>query len=109
MHNWISRGNAVFGFFTSVVMAIILVLSLTTVFQMNAISPLVTLSVPSIQVRNGRFGLYYDYKAPSAQLANIHFNLEADLSPLFKWNTKQLFVYLVAEYSTMEHVYFKVT
>lgn len=28
----------------------------------------------------------------------------ADLTPLFHWNTKQLFVYLVAEYATPRHV-----
>lgn len=27
-----------------------------------------------------------------------------DLSPLFNWNTKQVFVYLVADYSTKSHV-----
>lgn len=30
--------------------------------------------------------------------SRIQFDLETDLSPLFNWNTKQLFVYLTAEY-----------
>ncbi|OBA23045.1 signal peptidase 22 kDa subunit [Metschnikowia bicuspidata var. bicuspidata NRRL YB-4993] len=30
--------------------------------------------------------------------AKIKFDLDADLSPLFNWNTKQVFVYLTAEY-----------
>lgn len=30
--------------------------------------------------------------------ARIVFDLDADLSPLFNWNTKQVFVYLTAEY-----------
>jgi signal peptidase complex subunit 3 len=28
----------------------------------------------------------------------LQFDLEADLTPLFNWNTKQVFVYLTAEY-----------
>lgn len=30
--------------------------------------------------------------------SKIQFDLDADLSPLFNWNTKQVFVYLTAEY-----------
>jgi len=30
----------------------------------------------------------------------MHFDLNADLTPVFNWNVKQLFVYLVAEYKT---------
>ncbi|CUM68408.1 uncharacterized protein PRCAT00006131001 [Priceomyces carsonii] len=30
--------------------------------------------------------------------SKINFDLDADLSPLFNWNTKQVFVYLTAEY-----------
>lgn len=30
--------------------------------------------------------------------SKIQFNLDTDLSPLFNWNTKQIFVYLTAEY-----------
>lgn len=28
----------------------------------------------------------------------MNFDLDADLTPLFNWNTKQVFVYLTAEY-----------
>lgn len=28
----------------------------------------------------------------------LNFDLDADLTPLFNWNTKQVFVYLTAEY-----------
>ena len=51
-------------------------------------------------------------------MGNVHFDLEAgkiifnkriififlDLTPLFNWNTKQLFVYVVVEYVTPKHV-----
>ena len=31
-------------------------------------------------------------------MCGINFDLDADLTPLFNWNTKQVFVYLTAEY-----------
>jgi signal peptidase complex subunit 3 len=30
----------------------------------------------------------------------LTFDLQADLTPLFNWNVKQLFLYLTAEYTT---------
>ena len=36
-------------------------------------------------------------------LGYITFDLEADLTPLFNWNTKQLFVFLTAEYETRDN------
>lgn len=35
----------------------------------------------------------------SKENSRIAFDLDADLSPLFNWNTKQVFVYLTAEYA----------
>ncbi len=31
------------------------------------------------------------------------FDLQADLNPLFNWNAKQLFVFLMAEYETADN------
>lgn len=33
-------------------------------------------------------------------LGFLNFDLETDLTPLFNWNVKQLFLYLTAEYKT---------
>ncbi|KAH9041153.1 signal peptidase 22kDa subunit [Lactarius hengduanensis] len=38
------------------------------------------------------------------EYAFVNFNITADLSPLFHWNTKQLFVYLEAEYTNAKGV-----
>jgi len=38
----------------------------------------------------------------SRDIAFVNFNVTADLTPLFHWNTKQLFVYLSAEYTNKE-------
>ena len=36
--------------------------------------------------------------------AHLAFDIDADLTSVFSWNTKQLFVWLAAEYSTPKHV-----
>ena len=43
-----------------------------------------------------------DYSASREKndLGFLTFDLQADLTPLFNWNVKQLFLYLTAEYST---------
>ena len=39
-------------------------------------------------------------------LALVSLDLDVDLEHLFNWNVKQLFIYLTAEYSTKQNVYF---
>jgi hypothetical protein len=39
-------------------------------------------------------------KINDKSLGNFYFDLEADLTELFHWNNKQLFIYLMAEYKT---------
>ncbi|KAG8901789.1 hypothetical protein FRB99_005106 [Tulasnella sp. 403] len=53
-----------------------------------------TLEVDHISTGVKRLG-YYRKQYP---VASLTFNLTADLEPLFNWNTKQLFVYITAEY-----------
>ena len=36
--------------------------------------------------------------------ASLLFDLRVDLAPLFDWNTKQVFLYLYANYSTSRNV-----
>ncbi|ANB14415.1 Spc3p [Sugiyamaella lignohabitans] len=49
-----------------------------------------------VAARFGRRGGSVDGKAKDNY--RIKFDLSTDLSPLFNWNTKQVFVYLTAEY-----------
>jgi hypothetical protein len=46
-----------------------------------------------------------DYSASREKndLGFLTFDLHADLSPLFNWNVKQLFLYLTAEYTTPQN------
>lgn len=38
--------------------------------------------------------------------ALIYLDIDADLRPLFNWNSKQLFVYIYVEYITPKNVFF---
>lgn len=46
-----------------------------------------------------------DYSAQKEKqdLGYLMFDLQADLNPLFNWNAKQLFVFLIAEYETTDN------
>lgn len=47
-----------------------------------------------------------DYAAERGRsdLVSLRFNLHADLTPVFNWNVKMLYVFLVAKYETKERV-----
>ncbi|AET37744.1 signal peptidase complex subunit SPC3 Ecym_1522 [Eremothecium cymbalariae DBVPG len=51
---------------------------------------------PSVNVRNSRY--FGSVSGKPKENLKLNFDLNADLSPLFNWNTKQVFVYLTAEY-----------
>ncbi len=57
--------------------------------------PTASISVRNIQVVRGR---PHYYSSKREEYAHIRFDLDADLSGLFNWNTKQVFVYVNAEY-----------
>ena len=48
--------------------------------------------------------LLSSYKEIHDCLGFLTFDLQADLTPLFNWNVKQLFLYLTAEYETRNNV-----
>ena len=54
----------------------------------------ITNNTPPYRVR----GRAHYYSSKKEEYAIIKFSLDADLSSLFTWNTKQLFVYVTAEW-----------
>ncbi|ETW81129.1 hypothetical protein HETIRDRAFT_440637 [Heterobasidion irregulare TC 32-1] len=60
-----------------------------------------TLNISSVQVFPGQ-----TRRIPgrTQDFAFVNFNLTADLTPLFNWNTKQLFLYVGAEYTNAKGV-----
>ncbi|KAJ3500854.1 hypothetical protein NM208_g17057 [Fusarium decemcellulare] len=94
MYNSLTRVQNAFGFFTTVAFV---------VAAFIAASDLITPRTPStgivaptnVQVVKGR---PHYYSSKKEEYAIIKFSLDADFSSLFTWNTKQLFVYVTAEW-----------
>lgn len=91
-----------FGYYTTVILVVSVIISALSyvqllgagVFdvqtQMNNVSPRTTVKFTR---RSG------SVNNKGKENVRINFDLDADLSSLFNWNTKQVFVYLTAEYN----------
>jgi len=84
---------------SSCVMALLVAIALTT-FLYNPI-PQGDLTISSINVVSSKARRYPNRKQ---ELTFVNFNITADLTPLFNWNTKQVFLYLEAEYDNVKGV-----
>lgn len=98
MHTVLSRGNAILAYTLSVSACLTFCCFLSTVFidyRANA-----TLKTVKVGVKN-----MPDYSASKAKndLGYLIFDLQTDLTPLFNWNVKQLYLYLTAEYQTVNN------
>ncbi|KAI9807062.1 MAG: hypothetical protein M1825_005779 [Sarcosagium campestre] len=93
MHSTVVRIQNVFGFFTTVACVVAAAVSLSVVFFPQ--TPSADISIRNIQVVKGRAS---PYATKREDYAHIRFDLDADLTSLFTWNTKQLFIYVTATY-----------
>lgn len=114
MHSVLQRANAISAYALSVLACLTFACFLSTVFldyRTNADISTVNVVVWVIKTRIF-FKLYLfllcyrknvpDYSASREKndLGFVTFDLHTDLSHLFNWNVKQLFLYLTAEYET---------
>eukprot|EP01116_Phalansterium_solitarium_P009822 TRINITY_DN24139_c0_g1_i1.p1 TRINITY_DN24139_c0_g1~~TRINITY_DN24139_c0_g1_i1.p1 ORF type:complete len:203 (+),score=25.75 TRINITY_DN24139_c0_g1_i1:83-610(+) len=91
MYSAPSRANAIFAYTTFVLGGLLF---------LNVVSRLLLPSNPVVSLKLNKFeNLRKHYGSDNDQVV-IYFDLKADLTTLFNWNTKQLFVYVTAEYST---------
>lgn len=115
MHSALVRLQNVFGFFTTVAFSVAAVIALSSFISPQ--TPNADIQLRNVQVVKGR-PHYYSYK--KEEYANIRFDLDAgkhstsfaltmhtncvanaratDITTLFNWNTKQVFLYLKAVY-----------
>ncbi|XP_076467963.1 signal peptidase complex subunit 3-like [Babylonia areolata] len=98
MNTFLSRLNTIFAFTLSVMAFLTFCCFLTTAF--NEHSNTVDINTAKVTVKK-----VPDYSADRelSDLGFVVFDLFADLTPLFNWNVKQLFLYLTAEYKTADH------
>lgn len=95
MHSIASRINNTSALLSSCMMALLAAIALSTLV-FNA-KPEGNVSIASVQVYSSNTKRYATRRQ---DLAFVDFNITADFAPLFNWNTKQIFLYLQAEYNT---------
>ncbi|KAL9129496.1 MAG: hypothetical protein Q9217_002056 [Psora testacea] len=95
MHSTIVRAQNCFGFFTTVAFCTALLTALSVLFIPQNPSASIEPVLRNIQVIKGRPNYYSTKKE---EYAHIKFDVDADLTSLFNWNTKQLFVWITATY-----------
>ncbi|KAM8842837.1 LOW QUALITY PROTEIN: signal peptidase complex subunit 3 [Synchiropus picturatus] len=95
MNTVLSRANSLFAFSLSVMAALTFGCFITTAFKDRRVP--VDLHVSKVVLKN-----VDDITGPRGRsdLGFVTFDLSADISPIFDWNVKQLFIYLSAEYTT---------
>ncbi|KAF2276442.1 signal peptidase 22 kDa subunit [Westerdykella ornata] len=95
MHSTVVRLQNVFSFFTTVAFCVAAVIALSSFINPQVPTASIRLRDVQVYVRKGR-PFYYSQK--KEEYAYMSFDLDADLSTLFNWNTKQVFVYVKAVY-----------
>lgn len=122
MHSIQNRVSSVITFAISVLACLTLLLALSSLRNYKA-APIVSLFRAS-EVRVDK-AKEFSFERSSKDLGIITTNIEAgkksssasrrkglnvaDFSPLFDWNTKQIFVFLVAEYRTQQNVLLQIS
>jgi len=122
MHTTLQRLNGVFSFMTSVVFVLAACIAITGLVLPSTPSAHLTVSNWRVYVLNSaQTNCRKSGRAPRGSqnpidYAFINFDLESgisprkqytyipDLSSLFNWNVKQVFAYIVAEYTTPRYV-----
>ncbi|KAI0047907.1 signal peptidase 22 kDa subunit [Auriscalpium vulgare] len=99
MHTVYSRINNVSATLSTSLMVLLAAIACSSL--LFTADPKGTLDVTSVKIFNGDSRRYSHRRG---EYAFVNFNITADLSPLFNWNTKQLFLYLQAEYTNAQGV-----
>eukprot|EP01147_Barroeca_monosierra_P000337 gene337-3704_t len=98
MNSLAGRANTIVSFGLSTLAFVTFLCALTTQFESP--QPTVSINIHDVFVRNQQ--QYYRWMKRFDRMY-FTFDLNSDLSSLFNWNTKLLFVYLTAEYESEEN------
>ncbi|KAI0301037.1 signal peptidase subunit [Multifurca ochricompacta] len=99
MHSIYARINNVSATLSTTIMVLLTAIALSSFIFTGG--PTGSVEVTSVKVFSGEARRYPHRRQ---EYAFVNFNITADLTPLFNWNTKQLFVYLEAEYTNAKGV-----
>ncbi|KAH8116583.1 signal peptidase [Phellopilus nigrolimitatus] len=97
MHSAYQRFNNITALLSTCLLTLVGAISLSSLL-FNA-DPKGTLGVGNIKIYTGRND---HFRTRDHEFSFLKFNVSADLTPLFDWNTKQLFLYLGAEFTSAD-------
>ncbi|KAJ7065038.1 signal peptidase 22 kDa subunit [Mycena amicta] len=100
MHTIFARVNNLSALLSSCIMGLLATIALSSMLFSYFEAPLQggSVTLNGVKVKHGK-GRQYRFEH-----AFVDFEIDSDLSPLFNWNTKQLFLYLDAEYTNAKGV-----
>ncbi|KAH9882492.1 hypothetical protein J1614_000728 [Plenodomus biglobosus] len=96
MHSALVRLQNVFGFFTTVAFSVAVVIALSSFVSPQ--TPSANIQLRNVQVVKGR---PHYYSSKKEEYAHVRFDLDTDLTSLYNWNTKQVFLYIKAVYPSL--------
>ncbi|KAJ1900668.1 Signal peptidase complex subunit [Kickxella alabastrina] len=98
MNNFLQRLSGITSFAMSTLMVLVVLISLTTPFLPS--NPTHAVQLHNVQTTTGRMMDPYDKTSRTAEYARLTFDVDADLSSMFNWNTKLLFTYITVDYQS---------
>ncbi|SPO26048.1 related to SPC3 - signal peptidase subunit [Ustilago trichophora] len=99
MHSTLSRLNAVSALATTIILVLVVLIDVT---RFTTHKPTGSVVVNQLQVVRAKAAWHMDRNIQD--FVEVNFNVDADFSPLFDWNTKQVFVSLTATYDSPKHI-----
>ncbi|KAL5701734.1 hypothetical protein ACHQM5_027043 [Ranunculus cassubicifolius] len=93
MHSFGYRANAILTFAVTILAVMCAMGSLSD--NLNSPSPTANVEVLNVN--------YFQKQSSGNDEVSLTLNITADLQSMFTWNTKQVFVFLAAEYETPKH------
>ncbi len=117
MYSASARLSAFIGFFFSCLLSTLAVIAASNFIFYRSLTPSnINFEVKKLSLYNLTSGFTYfnfnffsyrgiedPYMNKPATLADMRFDLQIDFSPIFHWNTKLVYLYLVLEYTTPYH------
>ncbi|KAJ3891905.1 signal peptidase subunit [Lentinula edodes] len=102
MHSFFTRINNVSALLSSCTMALLAAITIASLLQEAIYPPQINgqISMKPVKVFNAKT----PRQRRKQEMGFLNFNMTADLTPLFTWNTKQLFLSLEAEYENAQGV-----
>eukprot|EP01138_Halocafeteria_seosinensis_P012740 gb/GECG01013016.1/.p1 GENE.gb/GECG01013016.1/~~gb/GECG01013016.1/.p1 ORF type:complete len:194 (+),score=18.78 gb/GECG01013016.1/:1-582(+) len=102
MHTWTSRSNALafYAFFGSCLLASYAAVSSLWLGGEPIIRECRIAKVEKFTSDSHAKKMNPLIRAPQGEIAALRTNIDTDFRPLFHWNVKQLFVFVIAEYQT---------